>query len=94
MITYLIECQQCKEKIEIMLPITEHHTLLDRVCLCGAKDFRQLYNNEGVVTMKSPFPRGWSEHIAPTPVYIRDKSEAKDVAAQNGLTSIYCENDM
>jgi hypothetical protein len=45
-----------------------------------------------LVFARSPFPKGFSEHISADGHYIRDRKEAMDIAAENGITSAYCEN--
>ena len=42
--------------------------------------------------MRSEFGRGFEEHISPDGHFIRDRFEARDVAAENELTSARVEN--
>lgn len=89
--TYIYACQ-CGREIEVHMTMTDKLDFIIPDCFRCLIPMKQRISGGYRPFMRSPFPRGWDENIAPDPVYIRDKTEAREVAAEHGLTSVLAEN--
>jgi hypothetical protein len=90
---YKFGCPECGAEEEVSIPLSFHsHAVANAICTECEVKAKQLLTPTRQVWAREAFPKGMHEHIAPDPVYIRDRKEAMDVAAENGLTSVYCEN--
>jgi len=91
---YEKECQTCGNVKTIACKISEHDTLVkpDSICgFCGGRE-TQIISGLAEIRMRTPFPKGWHEHVAPTPQYVRDRGHAKDILAENGLGSKFIDD--
>lgn len=91
---YEKECTNCGRIKIIACSISDHEQIVkpDSRCVeCGGREI-QILHPSLEVRVRTPFPKGWQEHVAPTPKYIRDRSEAKDVLAENGLGSKFIDD--
>ena len=89
--TYIFKCQ-CGREIEAHMTMEDRQNLIMPTCSKCLIPMQQKITGGSKPFMRSPFPRGWSEHIAPDPVYVRDKVEAREIAAEHDLTSVLAEN--
>lgn len=55
---------------------------------------RQIFKSPPMGFLKSPFPKGFFEHVSEHGAHARDKHELKDIAEANGQVSHYVENAM
>jgi len=79
---------------EKTMPVSEHWTIKDGQHKCSACEGtqKQLISKPVLGFMRESFPAGWNDDITGEPIYLKDKAHAKDVLAQNGVTSGYIEN--
>jgi hypothetical protein len=91
---YQFLCEGCGDVEEFSLPVAEFEAAKEKAhCIDCQQPAVLLITGGQIAFMKSPFPRGFSEHISRDGQYIRDKVEAREVAAENGFTSKLVEND-
>lgn len=90
---YEYVCRTCVTIEERTMTVAEFdHQGRDQRCL-GCHEILTLRVTGGRKPfVRSPFPKGFSEHISPDGHYIRDKIEAREIAAENELTSVAAEN--
>ncbi len=91
MITYIFACQ-CGREIEVHMNMTDRRDLIMPRCSKCLTPMKQRITGGERPFMRSPFPRGWDENIAPDPIYVRDKTEAREIAAEHGMVSGLVEN--
>ena len=92
---YVFHCEGCDEEAEYTAPVALLETLRQGAhCTDCQRPAALVINGGRTPFLRSPFPKGYHEHISADGAFIRDKHEAKDVAAENGFTSRYVENDM
>lgn len=93
---YTKECLDCGEAREISCRISEHETIVkpDTICpSCGGRE-RQVIENSLEIRHRSPFPKGLNDNCTyGDPIYLRDKSHARDVLAERGLGSKFIDDD-
>lgn len=91
MITYLFKCQCGRERTTLMHMADIEKRRIITCDTCGLI-MRQVITGGEKPFARSSFPKGWAEHIAPDPVYITEKQQAREVAAEHGMTSGLVEN--
>ena len=89
---YQFICRKTGVLIERQMSVTEFdRTRFNVHCNCGAQTNLRITGGRAAF-LRSPFPKGYSEHISEDGHYVRDVVEAREVAAENGFTSAVAEN--
>lgn len=90
---YEVVCEECREHGEIRMPLRDHEKLRkgEFFCPCGGQ-LRQIITTGLMGFMRSPFEKGYQEHVSPDGVNLRSERHLKDVCDENGLTSMWLEN--
>jgi hypothetical protein len=92
---YEFSCEGCGEVEEFTAPVALFETLRQGAyCIDCQRPAVLIVSGGRTSFMKSPFPKGFNEHISDNGHYLRDKVEAREVAAENGWTSKLVENMM
>ena len=92
---YQFQCEGCGEVEEFNVPVTLFETIRQVAhCIECERPAALIVTGGRISFMKSPFPKGFHEHISDDGHYLRDKVEAREVAAENGWTSKLVENMM
>lgn len=90
---YQFQCEGCGEVEEFQAPVALLDTLRQGAhCVDCERPAVLVVTGGRTSFMKSPFPKGFHEHISADGAYLRDKVEAREVAAENGWTSKLVEN--
>jgi len=90
---YEYVCRPCHKTEERKMTIKEFdRDGLGQICLECHKVLTLRITGGRKPFMRSEFPKGFSEHISADGHFIRDKIEAREVAAENELTSMAVEN--
>jgi hypothetical protein len=90
---YEFACESCGEVEEFVIPLDLLETARERALCVDCNSPAVLVMSGGrKPIVRSPFPKGYHEHISADGAVVRDKHEARDIAAQNGFTSKLVEN--
>lgn len=90
---YQFQCDSCGELEEFHLAHTELEAARSVAHCVDCDEVARLVVSGGKRPfVRSPFRKGFHEHISADGAYVRDKIEAREIAAENGLVSGYVEN--
>ena len=89
---YEYSCGVCEKRLDLTMSVAAYEAsrIAGEPKCCGRK-MNQRFSPPRVF-VRSPFPKGFSEHISQDGHYIRDRKEAIAVAEENGFVSKIAEN--
>lgn len=90
---YQFGCEHCGNVEEFSVPLALFDFVRERArCVDCDEPAILLVTGGRLGFLKSPFPKGYHEHISADGAYLRDKVECREIAAENGFTSKLVEN--
>lgn len=92
---YVMECNKCEQRTEIVCRLVEHAVKIKPgyQCVCGGY-VRQVITPPTEAFAREAFPKGdprW-EHATDEPIHIRDHIHLRDICQENGNISRYLED--
>ena len=90
---YEVQCEVCGTHGDMRGTLADHKKLVSGKleCDCGGR-LKQIFTTGPTSFMRSPFVKGYQEHVSPEGVNLRSERHLKDVCDENGLTSMWLEN--